>query len=272
MLTKLLKHDLRGTGRIMVPVWVGSTALAVLAAIMSCFYRSYQWDDRHPLSILTDLFGLTAALCMVALLLVCVFVCAKRFYDLLGDAGYVYFTLPVKPWQHIASRLLNALVWTVGTLLVLVLQVLVLQMVLMSGSMNGSVIFSMDFNPGTAIGWRALYGTELVLLMLESFAVGYLVLYLCMAIGAQWLQHRLLASVVTYFVLSFAGQVLMMATIGLTFRHLTKTVDAVNTVFQQNPLSTIAAILGGILLILAAIGAILWAVTQYFISKKLNLG
>ena len=267
MLTKLLKHDLRGTGRIMVPVWVGSTALAVLASIMSCFYRSYQWDDRHPLSILTDLFGLTAVLCMMALLLVCVFVCARRFYDLLGDAGYVYFTLPVKPWQHIASRLLNALVWTVGTLLVLVLQ-----MVLMSGSMNGSVIFSMDFNPGTAIGWRALYGTELVLLMLESFAVGYLVLYLCMAIGAQWLQHRLLASVVTYFVLSFAGQVLMMATIGLTFRHLTKTVDAVNTVFQQNPLSTIAAILGGILLILAAIGAILWAVTQYFISKKLNWG
>ena len=31
MLTKLLKHDLRGTGRIMVPVWVGSTALAALA-------------------------------------------------------------------------------------------------------------------------------------------------------------------------------------------------------------------------------------------------
>ena len=267
MLIKLLKYDLRGTGRILVPVWVGSTALTVLAAIMSSFSHSFQWDDRHPLSILTDLFGFTAALCMVALLLVCVFLCARRFYDLLGDAGYVYFTLPVKPWQHIASRLLNALVWTVGTLLVLVLQ-----MVLMSGSMNGSVIFSMDFNPGTAIGWRALYGTELVLLMLESFAVGYLVLYLCMAIGAQWLQHRLLASVVTYFVLSFAGQVLMMATIGLTFRHLTKTVDAVNTVFQQNPLSTIAAILGGILLILAAIGAILWAVTQYFISKKLNLG
>ena len=57
MLIKLLKHDLRGTGRIMVPVWVGSTALSVLASIMSCFYRSYQWDDRHPLSILTDLFG-----------------------------------------------------------------------------------------------------------------------------------------------------------------------------------------------------------------------
>lgn len=267
MLTKLLKYDLRGTGRIMVPVWVGSTALTVLAAIMSCFSHSYQWDDRHPLSILTDLFGFTAALCMVALLLVCVFICARRFYDLLGDAGYVYFTLPVKPWQHISSILLNSLVWTVGTLLVLVLQ-----MVLMSGPMNGSVNLSMDFNPGTAIGWRALYCTELVLLMLEGFAVGYLVLYLCMAIGAQWPQHRLLASVVTYFVLSFAGQVLMMATIGLTFRHLTRTVDAVNAVFQQNPLSTMAAILGGILLILAAVGAILWAVTQYFISKKLNLG
>ena len=114
MLTKLLKHDLRGTGRIMVPVWVGSTALTALASIMSCFYRSYQWDDRHPLSILTDLFGLTAVLCMMALLLVCVFVCARRFYDLLGDAGYVYFTLPVKPWQHIAAKLVNALVWTLG--------------------------------------------------------------------------------------------------------------------------------------------------------------
>ena len=267
MLTKLLKYDLRGTGRILVPVWVGSTALTVLASIMSSFSHSFQWDDRHPLSILTDLFGFTAALCMVALLLVCVFLCARRFYDLLGDAGYVYFTLPVKPWQHIASRLLNALVWTVGTLLVLVLQ-----MVLMSGSMNGSVIFSMDFNPGTAIGWRALYGTELVLLMLESFAVGYLVLYLCMAIGAQWLQHRLLASVVTYFVLSFAGQVLMIVTAGLTFRHLTKIVDSVEISVQQNPLPTMAAAWGGALLILAAIGAILWAVTQYFIGKKLNLG
>lgn len=266
MLTKLLKYDLRGTGRIMVPVWVGSTALTALAAIMSCFYRSYRWDDRHPLSILTDLFGFAAALCMVALLLVCVFVCAKRFYDLLGDAGYVYFTLPVKPWQHIAAKLLNAMAWTVGTLLVLVLQ-----MGLMSGPMNGAVTFSMDFEPGYP-GWLALYCTEAVLLVLEGFGVGYLALYLCMAIGAQWPQHRLLASVVTYFVLSFAAQALMMVTAGLTFRHLTRTVDTVNAVFQQNPLPTMAAILSGILLILAAIGAILWAVTQYFIGKKLNLG
>ena len=266
MLTKLLKHDLRGTGRIMVPVWVGSTALAALAAIMSCFYRSYQWDDRHPLSILTDLFGLTAVLCMMALLLVCVFVCARRFYDLLGDAGYVYFTLPVKPWQHIAAKLVNAVIWTVGTILVMAVQ-----MGLMSGPMNGAVTFSMDVAPGHP-GWLALYSAEAVLLILESFAVGYLGLYLCIAIGAQWPQHRLLVSVVTYFVLSFAGQVLMIVTAGLTFRHLTKIVDSVEISVQQNPLPTMAAAWGGALLILAAIGAILWAVTQYFIGKKLNLG
>ena len=266
MLTKLLKHDLRGTGRIMVPVWVGSTALAVLAAIMSCFYRSYQWDDRHPLSILTDLFGLTAALCMVALLLVCVFVCAKRFYDLLGDAGYVYFTLPVKPWQHIAAKLVNALVWTLGTLLVLVLQT-----GLLSGPLNEAVTFSVDFEPGYR-GWLVLYCIKLVLLVLEGFAVGYLALYLCMAIGAQWPQHRLLASVVTYFVLSFAVQALMMVTAGLAFRHLTKVAVAVEESVQRAPLPGGAILLSGILLILAAIGAILWAVTQYFIGKKLNLG
>ena len=83
---------------------------------------------------------------------------------------------------------------------------------------------------------------------------------------------RLLASVVTYFVLSFAGQVLMIVTAGLTFRHLTKIVDSVEISVQQNPLPTMAAAWGGALLILAAIGAILWAVTQYFIGKKLNLG
>ena len=266
MLIKLLKHDLRGTGRIMVPVWVGSTALTALAAIMSCFYRSYQWDDRHPLSILTDLFGFTAALCMVALLLVCVFVCAKRFYDLLGDAGYVYFTLPVKPWQHIAAKLVNALIWTVGTFLVLLLQT-----GLMSGPMNGAVTFSLDFDP-VYPGWLALYSAEAVLLILESFAVGYLGLYLCMAIGAQWPQHRLLASVVTYFALSFAGQVLMIVTAGLAYRQLTKAVVAVEESVQRTPLPVGALVLSGILLILAAIGAILWAVTQYFIGKKLNLG
>lgn len=266
MLTKLLKHDLCSTARIMVPVWVGSTALAVLAAIMSCFYRSYQWADNHPLSLLTDLFGFTAALCMVALLLVCVFVCAKRFYDLLGDAGYVYFTLPVKPWQHIAAKLLNALIWTVGTLLVLFLQT-----GLMSGPLNEAVTFSLDFDP-VYPGWLALYLIKLALLVLEGFAVGYLLLFLCMAIGAQWPQHRLLASVVTYFAMSVAAQALMMVTAGLAFRHLTKAVVAVEESVQRAPLFGGTLLLSGLLLILLAIGAMLWAVTKYFIGKKLNLG
>ena len=82
----------------------------------------------------------------------------------------------------------------------------------------------------------------------------------------------LLASVVTYFVLSFAVQALMMVTAGLAFRHLTKVAVAVEESVQRAPLPGGAILLSGILLILAAIGAILWAVTQYFIGKKLNLG
>ena len=38
----------------------------------------------------------------------------QRFYkNLLSGEGYLMHTLPVRPWQHIASKLIAAVVWTV---------------------------------------------------------------------------------------------------------------------------------------------------------------
>jgi hypothetical protein len=38
----------------------------------------------------------------------------QRFYkNLLGDEGYLMFTLPVQSWSHILSKLAVSMLWTV---------------------------------------------------------------------------------------------------------------------------------------------------------------
>ncbi len=46
--------------------------------------------------------------------------------NLLSDEGYLMHTLPVKPWKHIASKLLASMLWMIGSVVVALISILVI--------------------------------------------------------------------------------------------------------------------------------------------------
>ena len=113
MLRKLMKHEFRATGRILLPLF-GILLLAALAARFSVGFllETDSWFLNLVGGLLTTAFGLAIfAVCLMALITM-----VNRFRtNLLGDEGYIMFTLPASVHQQIWSKLIVSAVWFLAT-------------------------------------------------------------------------------------------------------------------------------------------------------------
>ena len=118
MLRKLLKHEFRATGRIMLPMYLVLLATAVGSNL------SGRWmiDSRFSaVSILGVLIVTAFGFAIFGVLLMSFVLMIQRFYkNLLQDEGYLMFTLPVSVHQHIWSKLIVSAVWFITTVLAVI--------------------------------------------------------------------------------------------------------------------------------------------------------
>ena len=111
VLSKLLKYDLRANLKIFLFIWPAILVFGLLerVALMA----------ELPVKISAIFVNLTTVLFVLAVIAACVFalvISVIRFYSgLLRDEGYLMFTLPVRPWQLVLSKLLTALLTLVVT-------------------------------------------------------------------------------------------------------------------------------------------------------------
>lgn len=271
MMNKLLKYECMAVGRILVPIWAGTAVFSLLTAVVSRLDSAFADVVGMPVtSVLETFFTVLTALFIFATIAACVILNIQRFYKLLGDQGYLMFSLPATPWQHMAAKLLCACGTTIASVLIAI------GCVWMANSAGESAAAQ---TLSAQLSLQDTMGTVfLVLLLVLSLISTYLYLYLCMAIGSHWPQQRMLASIATYFVLGFILQMtfLFLFVAGaIVVANLPQPVlDGFAQFFLQTDLNNMAVTLGiaGIVLLLfAAADAILWAVTQYLITKKLNL-
>ena len=218
MLAKLIKHEFKATARIFLPilgtvlVLTGAAALTVKLGGILVLPGGTGWGGP-VLGLASGLLCLLTFIAMMAMMTAAVVVTIQRFYkNLLGDEGYLMFTLPVTPAQHITAKLAVGTVWTLLSLALAVLAAAALIFSIPGAAENGMTLarFSAAF--------RAEMGTGLWMpaaVMLVLFIIGtvntYLQLYMCMAIGGQWPTSRLGASIAAYFILNFGLQMLTVA-------------------------------------------------------------
>ena len=124
MLIKLMKHEFRATGRIMLPLYLVLLVTAVGANFTTRGLLSTQYK-------LLDVLGALLVMAfVVAIMGVCVMsmvVMVQRFYkNLLGDEGYVMMTLPVSVHQQIWAKIIVSTVWFAATLFMVMLACLVM--------------------------------------------------------------------------------------------------------------------------------------------------
>ena len=123
MLRKLIKHELRATSRIMLPLFllVLVTAAGGNLATKKLLETDISFLNVLGIILLTAFMVAIAAVCIVAF-----FLMVQRFYkNLLQDEGYVMMTLPVSVHQHIWSKVLVSIIWFAATFLVVLAAVLI---------------------------------------------------------------------------------------------------------------------------------------------------
>ena len=274
---KLFKFEFFSVCRVLVPIWCGTLLLSLLIGGLGILSAQLPaLGESLPYLIIYTFAAILFIFAALASIIASVVLGIQRFYKLLGDQGYLMFSLPMPAWKHIGARLLCACLTTTLAVAVFAVCGAVLSF---SSIQSGSLITVANFQ-FLAFDDLAdlLWNGYALLIGLLYLATAYLFLYLCMAIGAQWPQHRLAASVIVYFVLSFILQVLLLLGLVVLGVYLYNMLDYEYTAFAlvtdaQRTKWTIrnTLLIASPGLLLAAANGILWAVNLRLIGKKLNL-
>lgn len=110
MLGTLLKYEFKAVGRILLPLF---GAWLIAAALLGL---SIGGDGGQSVLFMVLTALLYGGVAMAALILTTIILIQRFYKNLLGNEGYLMFTLPVSTGQHIINKLLSASAWgTIGT-------------------------------------------------------------------------------------------------------------------------------------------------------------
>lgn len=264
MLTKLLKYEGKTTARVLLPIGGGVLVFTLVTGLVNSILGQ---SASLPQGVewLRDLMLVVDVLALLFVVGACLFVNVQRFYKLLGEQGYLMLSLPVPVWQHITAKLICACLWSAVAFVYFGACVLFLNGSMMSISFGD---LSLGLTPQEIL--PCLLVLVLILVLVVS---SYLEAYLACAIGAQFGQQRLLASIVAFFVLGFIEQTL--ASVLLVVGTLGAMQIGVQTwllLFWQTDAYWVGiALLVLAVLLFGLVVAIKWAITQWLMTRRLNL-
>lgn len=267
MLGKLLKYETKATARSFLPVYIAILLFAFINRVINPFKQvgdttgvtieGFSFLNMMRIASVVIYFALIVATIAMTFVII-----IQRFYkNLLGDEGYLMFTLPVKTWQHIISKLLVSLLWTILSFIVIVSSVLVLIRV---DNLFGEIV--------RIIGeGRRFFGDVFLILAPISSLIGstyfILTVYNALSIGHLFTKHRILASFGAYIGIYIFTQIVLTIFIFAT----------ANAIFQplaQSDLPIHAQILTlmiSMMVLYSLLGAANFASANIILNRKLNL-
>ncbi|MBQ7887090.1 MAG: hypothetical protein IJ313_09385 [Clostridia bacterium] len=275
MLRKLMKHELRATGRVMGPMLL-LTLIAAMGGNIAV--HNLLEADSALLSVLGS-FMLTAFIATLAAVFIVSFVLMiQRFYkNLLRDEGYLMMTLPVTVHEHVLSKLIVSIIWAaaaaVTTMLAMGILVFELEFVdLIFYDLEG-LFAQLEFSGLRLMdyaGHAVLFVLEMILMMILATACLCLQLYAAMAVGHSFTHHKGLISVAAYFGLSIVWSCLQN---GALYLLRLMAPQGINLGLENlSPFAATHIMLWGMILIILISTAIWYAITTYFLKNRLNIG
>ena len=255
MLGKLLKYEFKSTARILIPLYI-------FAIIFSGICRLFQTisDNFKIMTTPTVLMYIFYVVIMIAIVVTTFIIMIQRFYkNLIGDEGYLMFTLPVEPHQHILTKFITSFTWLAASLVVAVISIFIL---IFTPKLFDEIRQILSMTPKEMIP-SIIYS---ILFSIFAAISGILMIYAAMAIGQLVTGHRIIGSVVAYFGMYVINQIIM--TIGLAvYGYVNK-----NTLFQNSvSITDIASVFVIALVYDVIICCVYFLATHYIFKNKLNL-
>lgn len=275
MLRKLLKHEFRATGRVMLPLYLVLLASAVGVNIAT---RGLLETDFVILDLLGGLLVVAFPVAIAAVCIMSVVVMVQRFYkNLLQDEGYVMLTLPVSVHQHVWSKLIVSAVWFALTIVMIGLSVCIMAFRI---DAVGAVFDLLRRMMADINAYYALNGTAIALELLVVCFLGCCAMclhfYTALAIGHSFSGRKLAWSVVWYFILQFAVQLIGGLLVALL--NDLRVFDWLDDLWifryadgNFNGMAMTHFLMAGLIVCELVYGAAYYLVTTYFLKKRLNL-
>lgn len=219
MLGKLLKHEWRGTYKVCLGL---NFIMLVITLAGGISFRAPMWQGYNG--------GQFSALDITSVLMIMLYVVAVigimwgiliylgiYFYrSMYSDQGYLTHTLPVNPHLIMISKILISSFWYIFTMLVLGVSIMLFMgLIISSAGYEGGVWrFLMDYkeeilrNFELAVGVRAdRYLAFSVTMGVAGAFTGVVTLFGAITLGQLFSRHRVIMSLVSYFVINFIIQI-----------------------------------------------------------------
>lgn len=268
MLGKLIKYEFRATARTLLPLYGTMVLLSILNRFSIALFTAQDFTFGNLLSGIL-MFAFVAIIC--ATMFMTIFLMAQRFYrNLLGDEGYLMFTLPVPVWQNITGKLIVSVVWSVLSALVTFLSIFIITFEYDFFSKLGYYIhmakeWLIQVGFPTNVHFT-LYVLEAVLMTIVSIAGTVLMIYAALAIGHLFHRHRIMFAFGAVIGFSIVTQIISFLAI-LPFRNMD--VDAF--VRELGMTASMHLFLGGAIIVTLIFSAAYYLVTNYVLKNRLNL-
>lgn len=271
MLGKLLKYEFKSTGRIMLPLY---GVLLVLAVINGFSFRLDFLNQGEPSNNYIQIFSTFAYFAIVVSIMVITFFnIVTRFYkNLLGEEGYLMFTLPVKVSSLVTSKVIFAAIWSVASFFVITMCTCIMAAISADISFIRIIRELLDVlkHANMEAGFNIYLTTVMIMLIgIVSMLFGLMMIYLAMALGHLRSKGRLMTSIGAYIGLSIIVQFGTMLTFEF-FDFLTAT-GVLDFVSQLSSNMAIFITLGSILLYISVFCYIFHKIICVIIEKRLNL-
>lgn len=288
MLKKLIKHELAATRRFFLPAY-GVFVLLLLLERLSLLAIPVLEESDGVLGIIAGTtMGLITTVTVIGLIILMIAPMIYgiiRFYrNMLGDEGYLTFTLPVTTGQLIDSKLLVTVIWE--TLTGIVVSVFGGIFLATLDPKTTAEVFEFIGN-ALSTAWDYVGIWVIVVAVVSLMAVfgqiftQIMTFYTCMSIGQCAGKHKLLASAGCYIainsIVSWLVQTpLMILAVSMEDLSLYDWIDRVLTdAINTGNYTVFCQFLVVILLIAIIVNLLFFAcyyfVTRYFLTKKLNL-
>ncbi len=271
MVKKLFKHEFAAYFRLMLPVEVAVLGIGIITRIIMLFEND---------SIIFKISGVSVWILMVLAtfagsLAMLIFAVMRYYKNLFSYEGYLSFTLPVTPAQHIIVKSVTAVVLDfIATIIAVISLCIAASGNLLTESVKAGVYLVQKLFETFNNTHLVFYIVEIALvLILGSFEKLFLY-YACISIGQTAKKHRVLMAVVAYFVYDMIVWVLttiFQIIFTVTTIAAPEFCEKVAVFITNHAYASVHTALSGIIIFEILFIALCFVISHTIIRKKLNL-
>ena len=197
----------------------------------------------------------------IGIMVVTLVVMIQRFYkSLLGDEGYLMFTLPVQTWKHLVNKLLIAILWNLLSAAIGMVSIMLLVPAQELKELGSLLMYIKEY-----LGTMGYF--SIPLLFLASIVFSIVQMYTAIALGHLFRKHKLLASFGMYIGINTVSQIVFILII-LFFQYYLTSLSGPVPSLHPSHINMLILVTG---IILAVLTAVCFIVTNIILKRRLNL-